>query len=224
MLLRKEYEIEVCYKCNWNCNYCCVKTHTKEPVSDQEIKDKFLSYEIKDSNITISGGEPSFASDHLLIFLIEYAMMNRCTLNLNTNGRFFEVKPELIKYFNEINYHVSENLKPEKIKEYLVPNEVTVNYLVIVTDKNINRLQQFIDINYEFLQINKLLIIPASNPYGVEGPILSPENYKYILSNFRNYMTNESRLRFITMNKTFKESEITYITNNKAKDEIPNSD
>lgn len=216
MPLRKEYEIEVCYQCDWNCNYCCVQTHTKTPVSDKEIKDNFLSHQIKDSNITISGGEPSFASDHLLIFLIEYALMNRCDLNLNTNGRFFRAKPELIKYFKEINYHVSENLKPEKIKEYLVPDNVKVNYLIIVTDKNIKKLAKFIDMNLEFLVYNKLLLIPASNPYGVEGPILSPENYKYILSNFRSVMTNESRLRFITMNKTFKESEITYITNFKA--------
>lgn len=216
MPLRKEYEIEVCYQCDWNCNYCCVQTHTKTPVSDKEIKDNFLSHQIKDSNITISGGEPSFASDHLLIFLIEYALMNRCDLNLNTNGRFFRVKPELIKYFEEINYHVSENLKPEKIKEYLVPDNVKVNYLIIVTDKNFKKLAKFIDINLEFLVYNKLLLIPASNPYGVEGPILSPENYKYVLSNFRSVMTNESRLRFITMNKTFKESEITYITNFKA--------
>lgn len=216
MPLRKEYEIEVCYQCDWNCNYCCVQTHTKTPVSDKEIKDNFLSHQIKDSNITISGGEPSFASDHLLIFLIEYALMNRCDLNLNTNGRFFRAKPELIKYFEEINYHVSENLKPEKIKEYLVPDNVNVNYIIIVTDKNFKKLAKFIDMNLEFLVYNKLLLIPASNPYGVEGPILSPENYKYVLSNFRSFMTNESRLRFITMNKTFKESEITYITNFKA--------
>lgn len=216
MPLRKEYEIEVCYKCDWNCKYCCVKTHTKTPVSDEQIKENFLSHQIKDSNITISGGEPSFASDHLLIFLIEYALLNRCNLNLNTNGRFFRAKPELIKYFSEINYHCSENLKPEKIKEYLVPNEVNVNYLIIVNDQNIKRLQKFIDINYEFFTYNKLLIIPASNPYGVDGPILSPENYKKVLQNFRSYMTNESRLRFVTMNKTFKESEITYITNFKV--------
>ena len=98
----------------------------------------------------------------------------------------------------------------------MVPDNVKVNYLIIVTDKNIKRLAKFIDMNLEFLVYNKLLLIPASNPYGVEGPILSPENYKYVLSNFRSVMTNESRLRFITMNKTFKESEITYITNFKA--------
>ena len=219
---KHEFEIEVCYKCNWNCNYCCVQTHTKKPITDNEIKEKFLSYQIKDSNITVSGGEPSFATDHLLIFLIEYSFLNRCKLNLNTNGRFFEAKPELIKYFNEINYHVSENLKPEKIKEYTVPDNVKVNYLIILTDKNIKRLHQFIDINREFINRNKLLIIPASNPYGVEGPILSPENYKFVLANFRNFMTNESRLRFVTMNKTFKESEITYITNFKAQDVHPN--
>ena len=37
---RKEYEIEVCYKCNWDCEYCCVETHTKQPKTDKEIFDK----------------------------------------------------------------------------------------------------------------------------------------------------------------------------------------
>ena len=107
MPLRKEYEIEVCYQCDWNCNYCCVQTHTKTPVSDKEIKDNFLSHQIKDSNITISGGEPSFASDHLLIFLIEYALMNRCDLNLNTKDKSIENKynkyviKECVSIFNK---------------------------------------------------------------------------------------------------------------------------
>lgn len=218
--MKKEYEIEVCYKCNWNCDYCCVKTHTKKPFEDSKIVEKFLSYNIKDSNITISGGEPSYASDNLLKFLIDYSQQNNCKINLNTNGRFFREKPELIKYFSEINYHCSENLKPEKIKEYLVPNDVKVNYLIIVTDKNMNKLQKFIDINAEFFVYNKLLIIPASNPYGIQGPDLSLDNYKKIFIKFKNYMTNESKLRFITNNKSFEESKITYITNNTNNEEV----
>lgn len=209
---RKEYEIEICYKCNWNCEYCCVKTHTKKPKNDNEIIKNFLSYGIKDSDITISGGEPSFASDYILQFIIDYSIENNCEINLNTNGRFFTHKSELVKYFKEINYHCSEDLQPIKIKEYLVPNSVNVNYLIIVTDNNRKRLQKFIDINQEFFIYNKLLIIPASNPYGVDGPTLSLSNYKELFINFKNYMTDESKLRFITNNKSFQESKITYIT------------
>lgn len=210
--MKKEYEIEICYKCNWNCDYCCVKTHTKKPKDDSEIIKNFLLYNIKDSDITISGGEPSYASNELIQYLIDYSKENNCILNLNTNGRFFKYKPEFVKYFKEINYHCSEDLKPEKIKEYLVPNNVKVNYLIIVTDNNLKRLQKFIDVNYEFLQVNKLLIIPASNPYGVDGPILSLSNYKKLFTSFKNYMTDESKLRFITNNKSFDKSKITYIT------------
>jgi len=219
MPLRKEYEIEVCYKCNWDCEYCCVETHTKQPKTDKEILDNFYSLGIKDANITISGGEPSYASDHLLIALIEYALMNRCTLSLNTNGRFFRKKPELIKYFKEVNYHCSINLKPIEIKEYDIIPEVQLNYLVILTDNNIDKLEAFIEFNKEFFLTHKLLAIPASNPFGVNRPILSLENYKKVLKNPANWnvLSKESKLRFITNNKSFNESVITYIPNN-----IPN--
>lgn len=215
---RKEYEIEVCYKCNWDCEYCCVETHTKQPKTDKEIFDNFYSLGIKDANITISGGEPSYASDYLLIALIEYALMNRCDLNLNTNGRFFKKKPELLKYFKEINYHCSIDLEIIDIKNYdhlVEGTDTKINYLVVVTDNNFGKLPFFIDYNQMFFMTHKLLAIPASNPYGVNRPILSQENYKSILRNQRilSVLSKESKLRFITSNKSFIESEIEYIPN-----------
>ena len=217
---RKEYEIEVCYRCNWDCEYCCVETHTKQPKTDQEILDNFYSLGIKDANITISGGEPSYASDHLLIALIEYALINRCDLNLNTNGRFFKAKPELIKYFKEVNYHCSINLEPIKIKEYPIIEqtpETQVNYLVIVTDNNFDKLPKFIEVNQEFFEDHKLLVIPASNPFGVNRPELSIPNFKYIIRNSTvwDVLSQESKLRLITKNSNFEafSSEVTYIPN-----------
>jgi len=216
-----EYEIEVCYKCNWDCEYCCVETHTKQPKTDKEILDNFYSLNIKDSNITISGGEPSYASDHLLIALIEYALMNRCTLSLNTNGRFFKKKPELLKYFKEINYHCSINLEIIKIKNYddllaKVAPDTILNYLVVVTDNNYGKLPFFIEYNKEFFMTHKLLAIPASNPFGVNRPELTIPNFNRTLlknQDVLNVLSSESKLRFITRNSDFKSSNIIYIPN-----------
>ncbi len=147
-------------------------------------------------------------------------MLNNCKLNLNTNGRFFRKKPELLKYFHEINYHCSIDLELIPIKNYdkLVqdtPYNTKINYLVVITDNNYGKLPFFIDYNQMFFMTHKLLAIPASNPYGVNRPILSQENYKDILRNQRvlSVLSKESKLRFITSNKSFIESEIEYIPN-----------
>ena len=217
---RKEYEIEVCYKCNWDCEYCCVETHTKQPKTDKEIFDNFYSLGIKDANITISGGEPSYASDYLLIALIEYALMNRCDLNLNTNGRFFKKKPELLKYFKEINYHCSINLEIIDIKNYdhlVEGTDTKINYLVVVTDNNFGALPFFIEYNKKFFINHELLAVPASNPFGVKRPELSIPNFKHVIRNTTvwNVLSQESKLKFITRNSSFEafSSAVTYIPN-----------
>ena len=153
-------------------------------------------------------------------------MLNRCKLNLNTNGRFFRKKPELLKYFNEINYHCSIDLELIPIKNYdhLVPETTHINYLVVITDNNYGKLPFFIDYNQKFFMTHKLLAVPASNPYGVNRPILSKEKYKDILRNQKvlSILSKESKLKFITSNQSFVESEIEYIPNFRS-ELLPNN-
>lgn len=194
------HEIEIAYKCNWSCNYCCVETHTKKIISDHDIINKFLELKLKDTTLTISGGEPSYASDYIFDAIIDYSKKYNLKLILNTNGRMFEKKQKYIKYFNKINYHCSEDLEQLKIKKYDHPN---IEYLLIVTDKNYKKLQAFLNTNPGIYKI-----IPANNPYNVKMEDLSLENYSEIFKNFYKYMTPESKLRFISKNKSFNDKDV----------------
>ena len=68
------FEIEITYKCNWNCEYCCVQTHTKRALSNEKILNnlKKSSNNFIDLNggaLTISGGEPFSQANELVELL-----------------------------------------------------------------------------------------------------------------------------------------------------------
>jgi organic radical activating enzyme len=185
----KELEIIVTYKCNWNCEYCCVDTHNQPAISSIELQNKvkLVHEKYNDYNITLSGGEVGTLSLEKILYLLEE--FEDYNLSLNTNGLFLEKYPSLIDKFNSILYHASENLDTEIIKD--LPGNV--QYMIVVTDNNFHNLESFLDNN------NRLFhIVPGSLSLEDYTPQLSKANHKLLLKNYRTYATIESQLRWIT--------------------------
>ena len=218
------FEIEITYKCNWNCEYCCVQTHTKRALSNEKILNnlKESSNNFIDLNggaLTISGGEPSLTDPELIKEIYNLSKEHNFQLSLNTNGRIFY--PNIYPIFKdmlkdiEINWHVSEKCdwfdKINWILSLIEKDSLKVQPMLVVTNKNIINLDTFM-VNWP--KDIKILIVPASNPYN--GKIyLDTEHQKSIYNKYKKYLTPESKLRLITGDDFFKdkESKITYIEN-----------
>ena len=99
------FEIETTYKCNWNCEYCCVQTHTKRALSNEKIlnnlKKSSNNYiDLNGGALTISGGEPSLTDPELIKEIYNLSKEHNFQLSLNTNGRIFY--PKVYPIFKDI--------------------------------------------------------------------------------------------------------------------------
>lgn len=200
-----EYELIITYKCNWNCEYCCVDTHNKkEPIN---IFKKICS--IPDgAQVTLSGGEPGTLTKNKLYKILSKLEEKKCDVGVNTNGLFIKKYPDLIaKFITNINYHVTENLDISDEIIFIDNRNIKIDYLIIVHDKNINKLKIFLD-KYPEIKFN---IIAASNPLsGIQtAPTLNHKNKINILKNFYNRLTEDSKKRLIK-EKNF--NDIIYLT------------
>lgn len=221
------FEIETTYKCNWNCEYCCVQTHTKRALSNEKIlnnlKKSSNNYiDLNGGALTISGGEPSLTDPELIKEIYNLSKEHSFQLSLNTNGRIFY--PKVYPIFKdimkdiEINWHVSENCEwfehIDWILSLIEKDSLIVQPMLVVTNNNVINLDNFMDNWSKMTKDIKILIVPASNPY--TGKIyLDTEHQKSIYNKYKKYLTPESKLRLITGDDFFKDKErkITYIEN-----------
>ena len=224
------FEIEITYKCNWNCEYCCVQTHTKKALSNEEIinnlkKSSNNFIDLNGGALTISGGEPSLADSKLIKEIYNLSKEYNFQLSLNSNGRIFY--PKVYQIFKdimkdiEINWHVSENCKWFEdihwILSLIEKDSLNVQPMLVVTNNNVINLDNFMDKwtkTTKPAKTIKILIVPASNPY--TGRIYLDKNHQKVIYNkYKKYLTPESKLRLITGDDFFKDKErkITYIEN-----------
>lgn len=201
LALDREIELIVTWVCNWHCEYCCVDTHNRPKLSMDEVKDK-LDRVPADYNVTLSGGEVGSMKRADIEYIINKLKDKNCTLHLNTNGLFIKRYPDLCKHFQTLLYHCTEDINPDDA--IIVNPQLNIDYLVIVTDNNFERLGPFLEANPGI----KFNLVAASNPQGISGPELSNVNKHRMLALYHTRMTEASKKRVFT-EKDF--NAITYL-------------
>lgn len=181
----KEIELVVTWICNWNCEYCCVDTHNRKPMNFEEVKEK-LKLIPEGYNVTISGGEPGAMTRENLEYIIEYLEGIQCVPSINTNGTFLRKYPDLIKRFDTVLYHCSENID---IADKVLEGDY--DYLLIVTDNNFEKLADFLDYHKDKV----FSLVAATNPEDIHNPTLSITNKHKMLKKYHKRMTRESIMR-----------------------------
>jgi organic radical activating enzyme len=184
----KEIEIVVTWVCNWHCDYCCVDTHNRPTLTMDEVKSK-LDKVIPGYNVTLSGGEVGSMKRSDIEFILDELEKKGCKPSINTNGLFIKRYRDLLPRFDNILYHCSEDLDIDD--EIIIDPELDLQYLLIVTDNNFNRLEKFLA-KYSQIQFH---LVAATNPAGINGVTLSNKFKHAMLARHHARMTEESKLR-----------------------------
>lgn len=189
--VENDYSILITTKCNWNCPYCAVRNKVDMNANcDTENIISRLKTIPEKSNITIFGGEPGLVQEDILEEYFKNLQEKECKIYIETNGMFFKY-PRLCEKTFEILYHCSQDLfEKEQIEKH---DEYNVRYVIVVTDDNICRLGNFLEINRDIL----FDLIPSSFFHEQTGPILSEKRKHEIISKFSDRMTKESIKRMI---------------------------
>lgn len=193
-----EVELVVTWVCNWHCPYCAVDTHNRHQITIDDVMAKISNLPLE-SIVTISGGEVGSMKREHVVLIINTLIDKQCKLRINTNGLFIKRFADLIHHFDLVLYHCSEDLHPCPIDQYDYPQ---VEYMIIVTDQNMHRLDDFLKVNPNI----DFHIVASTLPVGVEGDILSPRHRNRVIIQYHNRMTQVSKLRF------FKEKDFDAIT------------
>ena len=184
----REIELVVTWVCNWHCDYCCVDTHNRPKLTMDEVKAK-LDKVIPGYNVTLSGGEVGSMKRADIEYILEELEKKGCRPSINTNGLFIKRYRDLLPRFDTILYHCSENLDLEE--EIIIDPELNLQYLLIVTDTNFDKLEAFIN-KYPDIEFH---LVAATMPEGINGVTLSSKLKHAMLTRFHKRMSAESKVR-----------------------------
>lgn len=194
LLKKNEFAVTITYKCNWSCQYCAVRNkHDYKPdLKHDEVLQK-LEKIPPNTIVTLFGGEPGLVSKTHVIQYMDILEKKNCTLYLETNGLFIKKYPDLLCRFGEILYHCSQELDIDD--QILRPPVSNIRYMLIVHDKNINKLKAFLDKNNDLI----FDIVEATYPYPdeMDGPRLSKSGKMKLILEFGSRMTRESFHRLL---------------------------
>lgn len=191
LALKNEIELIVTWVCNWHCEYCCVDTHNRPKLTMEEVNDKMEKVP-EGYNVTLSGGEVGSMKRSDIEHIISTLKAKSCTLHINTNGLFIKRYPDLCRHFETILYHCTENIDPQD--KIIKDASLNIDYLVIVTDNNFERLGSFLAAHPDI----KFNLVAASNPAGMTGPELSNIKKHKMLALYHDRMTEASKKRVFT--------------------------
>ena len=153
------YELAVTYECNWNCPYCLVDTHLRNPKNIKDVLEEIESFK-PNSSVTLSGGEPGMLSEKDLSIIIKKLKSKNIIIDLLTNGLFLKRHKKFLKYIDEILYHSIEKVSDRKDIE--IYDSKNIIYVMVITNKDLEKMD---DILYYFDKYNiKFLISPNIKP------------------------------------------------------------
>jgi organic radical activating enzyme len=184
----KEIELVVTWVCNWHCDYCCVDTHNRPTLTMDEVKAK-LDKVIPGYNVTLSGGEVGSMKRKDIEYILDELEKKGCRPSINTNGLFIKRYRDLLPRFDTVLYHCSENLDLDE--DIIIDSELNLQYLLIVTDTNFDKLEAFIN-KYSDIEFH---LVAATMPEGINGVTLSTKLKHAMLTRFHKRMTEDSKVR-----------------------------
>lgn len=175
------YCISVTYKCNWDCDYCCVDTHNQQEPAEETV----LNYarQVKPfSHVSLSGGEPGMIEESLLIKLLDIFEEKKCVIGVNTNGMFWIKYSQYADRIDDYRYHCSLDLK-NKVWKPPGHENMNIKYLIVVTDKNYPLLDSFLTKNEDI----PIVVYSADEAivHGKPGTKLSAGNRIKLYQNFK---------------------------------------
>lgn len=180
-----EVEIELTHKCNWNCRYCAIRTHSLPAVPEDEALEKVKAVAGKFQTVTFSGGEPGLLSKEILERMIKAVEDSGSILCINTNGTFIRKYPDMVSRFDEVIYHCSRDLDDTLL---IYPQFNNIRYMLVVDDVNYPRLKLYLDSNPDVV----FDVVPASYEPGDTRKQLSVFNRMEIVKKFSDRITFES--------------------------------
>lgn len=183
-----EVEIELTHKCNWDCRYCAIRTHSLPAISEDEALEKVEAAAGKFQTVTFSGGEPGMLSKEILERMIKTVEDSGSALCINTNGTFIRKYPDMVGRFDEVIYHCSRDLD-DPLLIYKQFNNI--RYMLVVDDVNYPRLKYYLDDNPGVV----FDVVPASYEPGDSRKPLSVFYKMEIVRKFGDRITLDSKHR-----------------------------
>ncbi|RLA76997.1 MAG: hypothetical protein DRG78_18055 [Epsilonproteobacteria bacterium] len=184
----KEFCLSITFECNWDCEYCVATTHEKEKIQEEEL---LKTVNMIDNNmaVTLTGGEPGLIKKELLDKIIIILLDKKCRIDVVTNGLFLKKFPEYYDTVEDYLYHVSIDMEtPGDIIDFYNPKD-KIDYMVVVTDKNMDNLEDYLNATDKYIQIHGAYTLP-----GKIG--LSKFNTLKLIQKYKNYIKKED-LKFL---------------------------
>jgi organic radical activating enzyme len=133
---RLRVELAVTFKCNWDCTYCLVDTHNQPTKPFSVVKAEAHAIPPY-AEVTLSGGEPGLLPRAQLLEIISILRSKSCSVDLLTNGLFFNKHIDLIESFDKITYHCIESFECNTVIEYPAMDQRRVTYALVVVDEDL---------------------------------------------------------------------------------------
>jgi len=194
------YCLTVTYKCQWHCPYCITDTHSKSIEYDQ-VLDNIKRIPDR-AHVSLSGGEPGMLPTGKIIEVINRLREKQCVVQVNSNGLIFK-RPAIVDMVDFIFYHCSENLDidDEVVKDY--PDKT--QYMVVVTDNNIDKLRSFLDKHNDIhISIYAAKEVPVN---GKVGEHLSKKNAIRLVREFKDYIKPDEVPHILNFNEYTLQTE-----------------
>jgi len=183
-----DYAINLTNKCNWNCSYCISDTHNAKDRPLKVILNE-MSKVKKGSTFSLCGGEPGMLSEKDMDKIFEKAKeMELLPLDVLTNGLFLKKHCKHLKDVDTVHYHCVESLKDDVIV-YEVPENVTLDYTVVITGNEYKLLDKFIEKHkHIFNENNKVSLIPA-----IIYEEMKKIDYIKVMSKYKNILSDRAK-------------------------------